>query len=575
MSEKIAGAELLLRCLEAEGVDTVFGYPGGSIIQVYDRLYDHQESLRHILVRHEQGAVHAAQGYARVSGRTGVVIVTSGPGATNVVTGVADAMVDSTPLVVITGQVDSRFLGTDAFQETDVIGITLPVTKWACQVRRAEDIPAAVARAFYIAGSGRPGPVVLDITADAQTGMAELKPYEKLNFIRSYEPYPAPEADALGRAAMLLNGAERPLMLIGQGVSISNAGAEVVELAEKAGIPVAATMMGLSAVPSRHPLFKGMLGMHGNIGPNWNTNRADVILAVGLRFDNRVTGALDKYAPQARIIHIDIDASEFDKNVKADVCIHADAREALKALTPMVNSASHEEWSRSFDLMNADERSRVTMPLLQRSGDGAMTMPQVIDLLAELGREEAIVVTDVGQHQMWSVRHSRFALPRSLVTSGGLGTMGFGIPAAIGAKTALPERQVVLFTGDGSFQMTVQELGTIMENRIPVKIVIMNNNFLGNVRQWQQLFFNGRYSSTPMVNPDFVALCGAYGIPAENVERGDGLRGAMERMLAADGPYLLNVNIESFDNVFPMTPSNSAVDYILLSATEQYTPSND
>lgn len=558
--------------LEAEGVDTVFGYPGGSIIQVYDRLYDHTERLHHILVRHEQGAVHAAQGYARVSGKPGVVIVTSGPGATNVVTGVGDAMVDSTPLVVITGQVDSRFLGTDAFQETDLLGITLPITKWACQVRRAEDIPAAVARAFYIASSGRPGPVVLDITSDAQAGMAEVKPYKKLDFIRSYEPFPSPDEDALKRAADLINNAERPLMLIGQGVAIADAGEQVSTLAEKAAMPIGSTMMGLSAVASSHPLFKGMLGMHGNLGPNINTNRADVILAVGLRFDNRVTGNLDRYAKQAKIIHIDIDASEFNKNVRADICIHADAKTALQALTPLVNVADHKHWLDTFDRMNADERDRVISPMLNRTQSQGISMPQVVEMVAELSKEQAVVVTDVGQNQMWAVRHSRFAQPRSLITSGGLGTMGFGIPAAIGAKVAMPQRQVVLFTGDGSFQMTMQELGTIMENRIAVKIVILNNNFLGNVRQWQELFYRKRYSATPMVNPDFITLCRAYGIRAENVEDSQELRPALDRMLRSDQPYVVNVNIAPGDNVFPMTPSNQSVDYILLSPIEIYRP---
>lgn len=574
MAEKITGAELVVRSLEAEGVEVVFGYPGGSIIQVYDRLYDHQETLRHILVRHEQGAMHAAQGYARASGRTGVVIVTSGPGATNVVTGVSDAMVDSTPLVVITGQVDSRFLGTDAFQETDLLGITLPITKWACQVRRAEDIPAAIARAFFIAGSGRPGPVVVDITSDAQAGLADARPYEKLTFIRSYEPNPLPAEGAIEKAARLLNEAERPMVLAGQGVLISNASEALTRLVEKADLPVGCTLLGLSALPTGHRLNKGMLGMHGNIGPNVNTNRADVILAVGMRFDNRVTGALDKYAPDARIIHIDIDESEFNKNVRADVCVHADARMALEALLPLVEKRRHTEWLESFDRMNADEVNRVIDPLLRRGDEQGLSMPQVIDMVARKSDGEAIVVTDVGQNQIWGARHSVYRSPRSLITSGGLGTMGFGIPAAFGAKTARPDRQVVLFTGDGSFQMTVQELGTIMEQHTAVKIVILNNNFLGNVRQWQELFYRKRYSSTPMVNPDFPALCGAYGIPAENVDGMAQLEGAVERMLAAETPYVLNVNIAPGDNVFPMTPGNAAVDYILLSPIEIYRPND-
>lgn len=574
MAEQITGAELLMRSLEAEGVDTVFGYPGGSIIKVYDKLYDHTDTINHILVRHEQGATHAAQGYARVSGKTGVVIVTSGPGATNVVTGISDAMVDSTPLVVITGQVDSRFLGTDAFQETDLLGITLPVTKWACQVRKAKDIPAAVARAFFIAGSGRPGPVVIDITADAQGELVDAMPHEKLTYIRSYEPNPEPEEGEMARAVSLLNMAERPMILAGQGVLISNATKELVDFAEKGDIPVGCTLMGLSALPSGHRLFKGMLGMHGNIGPNVNTNRADVIVAVGMRFDNRVTGNLEKYAPNAKIIHIDIDESEFNKNVKADICIHSDARAALRKLETRMGKRTHTEWVESFDKMNADERVRVIEPILNRPSVCGISMPQVIGMVAEKSGGEAVIVTDVGQNQMWGARQSVYNHPRSLVTSGGLGTMGFGLPAAFGAKVAKPERQVVLFTGDGSFQMTLQELGTIMEQKTAVKIVILNNSYLGNVRQWQELFYGRRYSFTPMVNPDFVTLCAAYGIPAENVETSDELSAAIDRMLTAETPYLLNVNIASTDNVFPMTPGDAAVDYVMLSPTEVYSPND-
>lgn len=574
MSEKVTGAELLIRSLEAEGVDVVFGYPGGSIIQVYDRLYDHEDKLKHILVRHEQGAVHAAQGYARAGGKTGVVIVTSGPGATNVVTGVSDAMVDSTPLVVITGQVDSRFLGTDAFQETDLLGITLPITKWACQVRRACDIPAAVARAFFIAGTGRPGPVVLDITSDAQAGLTEFRPYEKLKFIRSYVPMPTPGPGAIEKAAELINKTERPLLLAGQGVLISGASEILAKVVEKADIPVGHTLLGLSALPSGHRLNKGMVGMHGNIGPNINTNRADVIIAVGMRFDNRVTGARDRYAPDAKIIHIDIDESEFNKNIQADVTIHYDAKAALETLEPLLNKACHTEWLESFDRMNADEIDRVIKPLLTRDCSHGMSMPQVVDLVARRCNGEAIVVTDVGQNQMWGARHSIYRHPRSLITSGGLGTMGFGIPAAFGAKVAMPEREVVLFTGDGSFQMTVQELGTIMEQQTAVKIVILNNNFLGNVRQWQELFYRKRYSSTPMVNPDFVSLCGAYGIAAENVNNMEDLDRAVQRMLESKKPYVLNVNIAPGDNVFPMTPGNASIDYILLSPIEIYRPND-
>lgn len=574
MAEKITGADLLIRCLEAEGTDTVFGYPGGSIIQVYDRLFYHQDTLKHILVRHEQGAVHAAQGYARASGRTGVVIVTSGPGATNIVTGVADAMVDSTPMVVVTGQVDSRFLGTDAFQETDVLGMTLPVTKWACQVRRAEDIPAAVARAFFIAGSGRPGPVVLDVTADAQGGLVEPMSYERTSFIRSYVPNPVPAPGVIDEAARLINAAERPLLIAGQGVLISNASETLRLLAEKADIPVAHTLLGLSALPTSHRLNKGMLGMHGNIGPNVCTNRADVIVAVGMRFDNRVTGDIEKYAPDAKIIHIDIDASEFNKNIPADLCVHSDALAALNALLPKVEPRRHEEWNARMDAMNATERERIIEPIVNRNDSRALSMPQVIDMVARKSGGDAIIVTDVGQNQMWSARHSRFNSPRSFITSGGLGTMGFGIPAAFGAKVAEPQRQVVLFTGDGSFQMTVQELGTIMEQQVAVKIVILNNNFLGNVRQWQELFYGKRYSHTPMCNPDFVALCTAYSIPAENVAGHDELPGAIDRMLAAETPYVLNVNIEPTDNIFPMTPGSAPVDHVMLSSSEIYRPND-
>jgi acetolactate synthase-1/2/3 large subunit len=483
-------------------------------------------------------------------------------------------MVDSTPLVVITGQVDSRFLGTDAFQETDLLGITLPITKWACQVRKAEDIPAAVARAFFIASNGRPGPVVLDITSDAQAGILEYKGYKKVSFIRSYEPSPAPTEADLNAAAELLNAAERPMILVGQGVIISGAEESVIKLAEKADIPLCSTLLGLSAIPSGHRLYKGMLGMHGNLGPNINTNRADVILAVGMRFDNRVTGNLDRYAPDAKIIHVDIDSAEFNKNVAAAATIHADANAAITALTPKVNRARHTEWLASFDRMNSDELSRVITPLMQRPSESTLSMPEVIDHITRKTAGEAIVVTDVGQNQMWAARHSLFAHTRSMITSGGLGTMGFGIPAAIGSKVANPDRQVILYTGDGSFQMTLQELGTIMEQHVAVKIVILNNSFLGNVRQWQELFFRKRYSSTPMVNPDFIALCAAYGIKGENVENRDALSDAVDRMLAANEAYVLNVNIEADDNVFPMTPGNSAVDYILLSPIEIYRPND-
>ena len=573
MSQSISGAEALVRSLLEEGVDTVFGYPGGAILAVYDRLYDYSDKLRHILVRHEQGAVHAAQGYARVSGRTGVVIVTSGPGAANVITGLSDAMMDSTPLVVITGQVGEQYLGSDAFQETDVVGITQPITKWSHQVRRPEDVPAAVARAFYIAASGRPGPVVLDIAKDAQTGLLDWN-YEPVRFIRSYNPAPALDRLAIARAADLINAAERPMILAGQGVTLADASDPLTRLAEKAQIPVGCTLLGLSALPSAHPLMKGMLGMHGNIGVNVNTNRADVIIAVGMRFDDRVTGNTDAYAPQAKIIHIDIDPSEFNKTVPADVAVNADAAEALKALLPLVAEAAHDSWIASFDRHNAVEEQTVKVVELHRQSPKRMTMGEVIDRVSSATADKAVAVTDVGQNQMMSARYFRFSEPRSFISSGGLGTMGFGLPAAIGAKIAAPQRTVCLFCGDGGFQMTIQELGTIMQYNVGVKMILLNNNFLGNVRQWQNLFFRQRFSQTPMLNPDFIAVAAAYGIAGENVTSREQLDDAIARMLADDKPYLLNVDIDETDMVFPMTPVGKAVDFIMLDKDTVYDPNN-
>jgi acetolactate synthase, large subunit, biosynthetic type len=568
MKEKISGADALIRSLICEGVDLVFGYPGGSIIPVYDRLYDYQDRLKHILVRHEQGATHAAQGYARVTGRPGVVIVTSGPAATNIITGVGDALMDSTPLVVITGQVATPFLGFDAFQETDVVGITQPLSKWSYQIRRAEDIPRAVARAFYVASNGRPGPVVLDLTKDAQTGMMEFD-YEKCNFIRSYNPYPEIKKADVEKVAELINAAERPMILSGHGVMISGAEKELAALAEKADIPVAATLLGLSTMPSDHPLYKGMLGMHGNIGPNINTNRADLLVAVGMRFDDRITGNVKTYAPNARIVHIDIDASEFDKNIATDATIHGDARQALEALLPLVKERHHTEWLATFDEPARVEREKVVMREVYPK-EGRMTMGEVVNKVSEATGNSAIVVTDVGQNQMFSARYSRFNRPRSMVTSGGLGTMGFGLPAAIGAKMGAPDRTVCFFTGDGGLQMTIQELGTILEYQTDIKIILLNNNFLGNVRQWQSLFFHDRFSQTPLVNPDFVMIANAYGIAAENVETRDTLDAAIGRMVKHDGAYLLNVNIDETDMIFPMTPAGANVDHIMLSPTECY-----
>ncbi|MBO5271269.1 MAG: biosynthetic-type acetolactate synthase large subunit [Muribaculaceae bacterium] len=568
MNERITGAEALIKSLIAEGVDLVFGYPGGAIIPVYDKLYDYTDQLKHILVRHEQGATHAAQGYARVTGRPGVVIVTSGPAATNVITGLSDALMDSTPLVVITGQVASSFLGSDAFQETDVVGITQPITKWAYQIRRAEDIPWAVARAFYIANTGRPGPVVLDIAKDAQNGLLEWS-HQKCTYIRSYIPYPKIYDEDLKTAADIINSAKRPMILSGHGVMISGAEKELAAFAEKADIPVAATLLGLSTMPSDHRLYKGMLGMHGNIGPNINTNRSDVIIAIGMRFDDRVTGDTSKYAPQAKIVHIDIDSSEFDKNIKTDATIHGDAREVLEKLLPLINPADHSEWLKTFDECAKVEREKVIEREVFRT-EGTMTMGEVAHKVSKATGDKAVLVTDVGQNQMFSSRYFRYTDPKSILTSGGLGTMGFGLPASIGAKMGAPERIVCFFTGDGGLQMTIQELGTIMEYGTDVKIILLNNNFLGNVRQWQELFFNSRFSQTPMVNPDFVAIANAYGIAAENVETREQLDDAIARMLNHKGAYMLNVNIDPTDMIFPMTPAGAAVDDIMLNANEKY-----
>ncbi|MCM1332650.1 MAG: biosynthetic-type acetolactate synthase large subunit [Bacteroides sp.] len=568
MSEKISGADALMRSLIAEGVDLVFGYPGGSIMPVYDKLYDYQDKLRHILVRHEQGATHAAQGYARVTGRPGVVIVTSGPAATNVITGIGDALMDSTPMVVITGQVATPFLGFDAFQETDVVGVTQPLTKWSYQIRRAEDVSWAVARAFYIASSGRPGPVVLDFTKDAQVGLAEFL-HKKCEYIRSYQPVPEIDEQAIDEAAELINAARRPMILSGHGVMIANAEKELADLAETADIPVAATLLGLSTMPSDHPLYKGMLGMHGNIGPNINTNQADLLIAIGMRFDDRVTGNVKTYAPNAKIVHIDIDSSEFNKNIPVTVAVHGDARTVLQHLLPKVKSAKHTEWLKSFDRPDEVEYEKVVKREVYPES-GRMNMGEVVNKVSEATGHDAVVVTDVGQNQMFSARYFRYTKPRSMVTSGGLGTMGFGLPAAIGAKMGDPDRTVCLFVGDGGLQMTIQELGTILEYGTNVKIILLNNNFLGNVRQWQSLFFNDRFSQTPLINPDFVALAAAYGIKAENVETREQLDGAIQRMLEHNATYLLNVNIDETDMIFPMIPAGGDVDNIMLNATEFY-----
>ncbi len=568
----ITGAEALCRALLAEGVDTIFGYPGGQIMPFYDKLYDYSDRLNHILTRHEQGAVHAAQGYARASNKVGVVTVTSGPAATNVITGVSDANVDSTPLVVITGQVGVNSLGSDAFQETDVMGITLPITKWAYQVRTAEQIPWAVARAFFIASTGRPGSVVLDITKDAQIGMMEWGNYVPKKYIRSYNPDPDLLPSDLIAAATFINRAERPMILSGHGVMISEAENDLIALAEKADIPVATTLLGLSTIPSDHHLNKGMLGMHGNIGPNIKTNEADVLIAIGMRFDDRVTGNVAGYAPQAKIIHIDIDAAEFNKNIRVHTKIHGDAKKVLKALLPLVNKCSRTDWVSSFADAEKVEREEVMERELAPTDtrDGEMRMGEVARKVSEAAGNNGILVTDVGQNQMMSARYFKYTLPKSILTSGGLGTMGFCLPAAIGAKIARPDRQVFAFMGDGGFQMTMQELGTIMEYGIGVKIIILNNNFLGNVRQWQAMFYHDRFSATPMVNPDFVAISKAYNIPAENVGSREELDAAVDRMVNHPGAYLLNVNIEPEDMVFPMVAPGSDVDEILINQTTKY-----
>lgn len=567
-TEKIKGAEALIRSLIAENTEYIFGYPGGAIMPVFDVLYDYRDKLKHILVRHEQGATHAAQGYARVSGKTGVVMVTSGPAATNIITGLSDAMMDSTPLIVITGQVSSPLLGSDAFQETDVVGITQPVTKWSYQIRHSDEIAWAVARAFYIAGNGRPGPVVLDIAKNAQTGFTDFE-YKPCQFIRSYNPYPDVKPAEIDAAARLINQAKKPFILAGQGVVISNAEKELVELAEKADIPVGCTLMGLSSMPTDHPLYKGMLGMHGSIASNIKTNECDLLIAIGMRFDDRVTGDVEQYARQAQIIHIDIDPSEFNKNVKCDVSVLGDARTVLQALNKEIAPAKHEAWIASFAECEKVEWEKVIEPELHPQKT-LMNMGEVVRKISDATDNDSILVTDVGQNQMLSARYYRFKQSRSIVTSGGLGTMGFGLPAAIGAKIGRPDRTVCFFTGDGGIQMTIQELGAIMQYGIDVKIIILNNNFLGMVRQWQALFFDHRYSETPMLNPDFTGIAAAYGIAGERVATREELDAAIQRMLHHRGAYLLDVQIDPECMVFPMTPAGACVTNIMLNATEKY-----
>ncbi|MGB1930736.1 MAG: biosynthetic-type acetolactate synthase large subunit [Mariniblastus sp.] len=561
-SNRITGSEAVVRCLLEEGVDLVFGYPGGAIMPVYDELYKYSDQIHHVLVRHEQGATHAAQGYARSSGRVGACIATSGPGATNLITGIADAMIDSTPMVCITGQVPKHLLGSDAFQETDVMGITIPVTKWSFQITDASEIPEVFAKAFYVAKSGRPGPVVIDITKNAQFGELDFH-YEPCEVVKTYVSRPNIGRDALQEAADLINSAERPYILFGQGVILSEAEAELKTFVEKAGIPAAWTIMGLSAMNTDHPLNVGMLGMHGNYGPNVMINECDVMIAIGMRFDDRVTGNLDKFAKQAKVIHIEIDRAEIDKNVKTDVALVGDAKEVLNLLTPLVNENSHDAWHQKFKECDAMEFDKVIKDECSPT-DGMMTMGEVIKNLNQHTNGEAIIVTDVGQHQMVACRYAEFNQSKSNITSGGLGTMGFGLPAAIGAKLGAPERQVIAVVGDGGIQMTIEELGVILQTDVHVKILLLNNEFLGMVRQWQQLFFDKRYSATEMVNPDFQKIAEAYQIEAKRIDERADLDQAIQDMLNHEGAYFLEVMVGKENNVFPMVPSGAGVSEIRL-----------
>jgi len=559
---EVNGAEALLRCLIEEGVDTIFGYPGGAIMPVYDKLLDYSDRLRHVLARHEQGAAHAAQAYAMVTGKPGVCFATSGPGATNLVTGIANAFLDSVPVVFITAQVTSGLIGTDAFQETDILGISMPVTKWNAQVKKAEDIPDAIAKAFYIARSGRPGPVLVDISKDAQFASLSYS-YRKCTYIRSYNPVIPLQIRDIESAAVMINHAEKPLILAGHGVILSGAAEELRVLAEKGGIPVAATLLGLPAFPNKHRLFAGMLGMHGNYAPNVLTNQADLIIAIGMRFDDRVTGNLKKYAPDARIIHIEIDKAEINKNVRVDLEVNNDAREVLGALIPLVRQVSREKWIREFRILDRVEYEKVIRPETEPD-EGEIRMGEVVKAVSDLTGGDAVIVTDVGQHQMAVARYYTFSGKSTLVTSGGMGTMGFGLPASMGAASGNPGKPVIAFIGDGGFQMTVQELGTIMQYQIPVKIILLNNSFLGMVRQWQEMFFNGRYASTEMFNPDFVTLAGAYGITAHRVTHREELREALVTMLAAEGPYILETVISREANILPMVEPGASVSEVTL-----------
>ena len=564
--EIITGAEALMLALKEEGVKTIFGYPGGSIMPVFDALYDYtrgeKKAFDHILVRHEQAAAHAAEGYARVSDEVGVCIVTSGPGATNTLTGVADAMMDSTPIVVIAGQVGVGVLGTDAFQEVDLVGVAQPISKWSYQIRRPEDIAWAVSRAFYIARTGRPGPVVLDFPKNAQVDKTEWKP-TKVDFVRSYVPYPTPDQKAIEAAAALINSAKRPLALVGHGVELGGAQNELVEFIEKADIPAARTLLGLSALPTGHPLNMGMIGMHGNYAPNIKTQEADVIIAIGMRFSDRDTGTPSTYAKQAKIIHLDIDNSEINKCIKSDIAVVGDCKVSLPAITRLLEKNNHREWRDSFAEYHKQEVDKVITPAIHPT-EGPLLMGEIVNVVAEATKGDAVLVNDVGQNQMFSCRYFKYNKKRSVVTSGGLGTMGFGLPAAVGATFGAPDRTVCMFTGDGGFQMNIQELGTIMENQSPVKIILMNNNYLGNVRQWQDMFFNGRKSFTRMLNPAYRHICQGYGIDYRFVMEREDLADAVREMLLTEGPFLLECAVREEDNILPMVPPGKAVDEMLL-----------
>jgi acetolactate synthase-1/2/3 large subunit len=563
-NNRISGAEAVIRCLLAEGVDLVYGYPGGAIMPVYDELYKFQNELHHVLVRHEQGATHAAQGYARATGKVGVAIATSGPGATNLVTGIADAQIDSTPMVCITGQVGKHLLGSDAFQETDIIGISTPVTKWNYQVTEAHEIPEIIAKAFFIARSGRPGPVLIDITKNAQFDELDFS-YEKCTSIRSYTPKPALNLEKVKEAADLINNAKKPYIIFGQGIILSEAEEQLKELVEKSGIPAAWTILGLSALPTDHPLNVGMLGMHGNYGPNILTNECDVLIALGMRFDDRVTGNLATYAKQAKVIHFEIDPAEVDKNVKTTVAVLADVKEALTALIPLIDKKSHESWHNEFKEKYKIELEAVINEELAPTNNRGISMGETIEMINKHSNGDAIMVSDVGQHQMFTCRYSKFNKSKSNITSGGLGTMGFALPAAIGAKMGRPDREVVAIIGDGGFQMTIQELGTIFQTQVPVKIVVLNNEFLGMVRQWQELFFDNRYASTKMINPNFIAIAEGYYIKSKKVTKREDLDAAVAEMMASKESYFLEVMVEKENNVFPMIPTGASVSDIRLS----------